>query len=198
MGDRYAYICIYIYMHIQHDTSWWLKCMLKISEFSVCADVRCSIYQKCLLGFFSLNKLHHLVIWVLWYCRRKSVFLLYSWKSQPSKLYFFCPIFFSPCMQLMNQYSLASLMKFHLSPSFLSHTHTDDYFCSPASAAQESQVLLLSWASLKHNELHTEIKPVDQQHRIMMLSSWDTRIQEGLVTAFKWPRMVSIGHFLPL
>lgn len=42
-------------------------------------------------------------------------------------------------------------------------------------------------------------KLVDQQHRIRMLSSWDTRMQGGLVAVFKWPRTVSKGHFhLPL
>lgn len=191
---------MHIYAYIYAYTTWYLmvaKMHVKnIWVFCLCWCQVLNIWKMAAWLFF-LNKLHHLVIWVLWYCRRKSVFLLYSWKSQPSKLYFFCPIFFSSCMQLMNQYSLASLMKFHLSP-FLFYTHTDDNFCCPASAAQESQVLLLSWASLKHNELHTEIKLGDQQHRIMRLSSWDTRIQEGLVTAFKWPRMVSIGHFLPL
>lgn len=117
--------------------------------------------KKCLFGFFFLDKLHHVLIWVVWYCRRKPVFLLCSWKKpNPVKSTSFALFSFHlACSSwtntlLLHSWSFISVLLFR------SHIHTDDNFCSPVSAARETQVLLLSWGSLKHNELHTLwIKP---------------------------------------
>lgn len=146
MGDGYAYT--WYLMTKMHVKNIWVFCLYWCQVLN--------IWKKKSAWVFFLDKLHHVLIWVVWYCRRKPVFLLCSRKKpNPVKSTSFALFSFHLACSSWTNTLLPHSWSFISVLLFRSHIHTDDNFCSPVSAAWETQVLLLSWGSLKHKELHT-------------------------------------------